>query len=124
MEVIDKCIHLKELKLLSKRFTTLPSALHDWKVLNHFDIADNKLECPIPESLALTTQLIYFDLALNELQGTIPVTFGSLTPLEALYLHDNQLEGSVPELVRALCSGVQATLSVDCELSTVECQNL
>ena len=118
--VIGGWIHLKELKLSSNRFTTLPS-LVDWKDLNHFDISDNELDGSIPESLALSTQLIFLDLALNELQGTIPVTFGNLTSLETLYLHGNQLEGSVPESVCALRSGALATLSVDCELPTVEC---
>jgi Leucine-rich repeat (LRR) protein len=119
--VIGGLIHLKELKLSSNRFTTLPSALVAWKDLNHFDISDNELDGTIPESLALSNQLIYLDLALNELQGTIPVTFGNLTSLETLYIHGNQLEGSVPESVCALRSGALAILSVDCELPTVEC---
>ncbi len=120
--VIGNWSHLQHLKLSSNKFTTLPSALLNWKGLVHFDISDNELTGPIPERLASSTQLTYLDLALNQLQGTIPVKFGNLTSLETLYLHGNQLEGSVPESVCALRDGgVLTTLSVDCKLVKSDC---
>lgn len=120
--VIGGWKHLQHLKLSSNKFTSLPSALLEWKGLVHFDISDNELAGLIPESLALSTQLTYLDLALNQLQGTIPDAFGNLTSLETLYLHGNELDGSVPESVCALRDGgVLTTLSVDCKLVESDC---
>jgi hypothetical protein len=121
-EVAEGWLHLKEVKLSSNRFTSIPSSILDWNDLNHFDISNNELMGTIPDSLTSSSQLIYLDLALNQFQGTVPTSFGNLVSLKTLYLHGNELQGSMPlSVCEHRTNGVLVTLSVDCTAVLCDC---
>merc|ERR1712194_684510 len=92
---------LETLQLSRNNFDIIPSSLKDWKVLKHFDISENDFDGPIPNSLALPTQLVSLNMAGNDFTGTIPSVFGNMTSLESLFMYSNDLDGSVP---KAICS--------------------
>jgi len=114
-EVVGSWTMLETLKLSLNRFQEFPSRLSDWKSLRHFEFRGNDIEGPIPDSLALSTQLVYLDLANNDFSGTVPSELGNMISLESLFLHDTELEGTMPEAVCELRKGSLNWLSADCE---------
>lgn len=127
--IIGDWSHLQELQLSSNYFESFPSAIQAWKDLKRFDFSSNQLEGPIPENLALLTQLEYLDLAGNAFSGEIPAALGNMTSLGSLYMHSNDLEGSMPSEVCNLRNvpphnGALEHLTVDCRVPApeVECE--
>eukprot|EP00586_Coscinodiscus_wailesii_P005173 CAMPEP_0172479780 /NCGR_PEP_ID=MMETSP1066-20121228/4589_1 /TAXON_ID=671091 /ORGANISM="Coscinodiscus wailesii, Strain CCMP2513" /LENGTH=558 /DNA_ID=CAMNT_0013240549 /DNA_START=152 /DNA_END=1828 /DNA_ORIENTATION=- len=69
--------------------------------LTDFNIMQNRLFGPIPDSLAELKSLNTLTLSENGLSGTIPVSLGEAKSLHYLYLDNNFIVGTIPaELAR------------------------
>lgn len=69
------------------------------KVLKRFiaiNLANNKFQGSIPESIANLSSLYLLNLSHNGLFGPIPASFGQLQQLESLDLSRNKLNGEIP----------------------------
>jgi Leucine-rich repeat (LRR) protein len=76
---------------------SLPTmGLHLLTALTTLDLANNKLQGPIPETLYDLTALHNLYLHENAFTGTISTQVGRLTALRRLYLGGNQLTGLLP----------------------------
>jgi len=87
---------------------TLPSnigMMHDR--MEDFDVTDNRLEGPIPDSFRHMTALQALSLSTNNFSGTIPQSIGYCRVLGYLFLDNNYLMGTIPPTLAKLGPSVK-----------------
>ncbi|CAB9508487.1 Leucine Rich Repeat [Seminavis robusta] len=98
-EVVSNAMHLRSLKLSSRRSGTvmsIPSEIGNLTELKRLDLADWNLHGTIPDQLGKLEKLTSLALSGNSVSGTIPPALLGLKNLGHLYFRFNQLQGTLP----------------------------